>query len=248
MSVDLSRVASAASAAALDDGKPRRRGLTGMRAVVLGAALGTAARLAVARAPVPDFARLPDLVCERLADRGLLPEDEEDFDEGGEVEPEAKTSDEEPAAEAEPQAEHRADRTVAPVQLRQGFDRGGPVTAPRGPRRDAQREAAARRREAAARRRERTLESSRARREAGRQRRETNRERARMAREVSLVDLVDRLLDGGVVIHGDITLAVADVDLLYVGLRALVASVETMERELGVSMSARGPALESSAL
>lgn len=122
------------------------------------------------------------------------------------------------------------------------------MTAPRGPRRDAQREAAARRREAAARRRERTLESSRARREAGRQRRETNRERARMAREVSLVDLVDRLLDGGVVIHGDITLAVADVDLLYVGLRALVASVETMERELGVSMSARGPALESSAL
>jgi hypothetical protein len=62
-------------------------------------------------------------------------------------------------------------------------------------------------------------------------------------REIALIDLIDRLLDGGVVIHGDITLAVADVDLLYVGLRALVASVQTMERDLGVSPSARGAAL-----
>ena len=104
MSVDLSRVASAAVAAALDDGKPRRRGLTGIRAVVLGAALGTAARVAVARAPVPDFARLPDLVRDRLADRGLLPDDEEDF-QGDEDAPEAEASDEEPAADSEPQPE-----------------------------------------------------------------------------------------------------------------------------------------------
>ena len=33
-------------------------------------------------------------------------------------------------------------------------------------------------------------------------------------REVALVDLVDRLLGGGVVIAGEITLAVADVDLV----------------------------------
>jgi Gas vesicle protein len=45
-------------------------------------------------------------------------------------------------------------------------------------------------------------------------------------REVTLVDLVDRLLGGGVVISGDITLAVADIDLVQVSLRALVASVE----------------------
>jgi Gas vesicle protein len=45
-------------------------------------------------------------------------------------------------------------------------------------------------------------------------------------RDVSLVDLVDRLLGGGVVISGDITLAVADVDLVTISLRALVASVE----------------------
>jgi hypothetical protein len=51
--------------------------------------------------------------------------------------------------------------------------------------------------------------------------------------DVALVDLVDRLLGGGVVIAGDITLAVADVDLVYVGLRALIASVATA-REKGV--------------
>lgn len=45
--------------------------------------------------------------------------------------------------------------------------------------------------------------------------------------EVGLVDLIDRLLGGGVVIAGDITLAAADVDLVYVGLRALIASVAT---------------------
>ena len=44
-------------------------------------------------------------------------------------------------------------------------------------------------------------------------------------RDVALVDLVDRLLGGGVVIQGDITLAVADVDLVYLRLQALVASV-----------------------
>jgi hypothetical protein len=54
-------------------------------------------------------------------------------------------------------------------------------------------------------------------------------------REVALVDLVDRLLGEGVVIAGDITLAVADVDLVYVGLRALISSVATAER-MGVRM------------
>lgn len=70
----------------------------------------------------------------------------------------------------------------------------------------------------------------------------------RRDRDISLLDLVDRLLDGGVVIHGEITLAVADVDLVYVGLRALVASVETIERDIGVSLTASTPALRASAL
>ena len=44
-------------------------------------------------------------------------------------------------------------------------------------------------------------------------------------RDITLLDLLDRLLDEGVVLHADVTLAVADVDLVYVGLRALVSSV-----------------------
>ena len=52
-----------------------------------------------------------------------------------------------------------------------------------------------------------------------------------LEREVALIDLVDRLLGGGVVIAGDITLAVADVDLVYVGLRALISSVATAEEK-----------------
>jgi hypothetical protein len=115
-------------------------------------------------------------------------------------------------------------------------------------RRDALLEQGKSRRRAAAARREQTLEASRRRRDANRERQHANLDRLRREREVSLLDLIDRLLDGGVVIHGDITLAVADVDLLYVGLRAMVASVETIERELGVSLSARGASLSASAL
>lgn len=54
-------------------------------------------------------------------------------------------------------------------------------------------------------------------------------------RDIALIDLLDRLLDGGVVLAGDITLAVADIDLVYVGLRALISSVAAAERE-GVAL------------
>ena len=51
-----------------------------------------------------------------------------------------------------------------------------------------------------------------------------------LEQQITLVELVDRVLNKGVVVAGDITLAVADVDLVYVGLRVLIASVGTMER------------------
>lgn len=44
-------------------------------------------------------------------------------------------------------------------------------------------------------------------------------------REVALVDLLDRLLAKGVVLTGDLTLAIADVDLVHISLRALVSSI-----------------------
>ena len=49
-------------------------------------------------------------------------------------------------------------------------------------------------------------------------------------KEVTLLDLVDRILNKGVILWGDITLSVADVDLVYVGLKVLLTSVETAER------------------
>jgi hypothetical protein len=45
---------------------------------------------------------------------------------------------------------------------------------------------------------------------------------------VALVDLLDRVLAGGVVIAGDVTLSIADVDLVTVSLRALVTSVSAL--------------------
>jgi Gas vesicle protein len=63
----------------------------------------------------------------------------------------------------------------------------------------------------------------------------STREQITRQREVALVDLVDRLLAGGVVLSGDITLSIADVDLVYVGLRAIITSVETA-REAGAPL------------
>lgn len=49
----------------------------------------------------------------------------------------------------------------------------------------------------------------------------------------SLVDLVNRVLDKGVVITGDVTLSVAGVDLVYLGLNAVLTSVSTARATLG---------------
>jgi gas vesicle structural protein len=51
-----------------------------------------------------------------------------------------------------------------------------------------------------------------------------------LAEQVTLIELVDRVLNKGVVISGDITLSVAGVDLVYVGLRLMLASVGTLEQ------------------
>ena len=49
-------------------------------------------------------------------------------------------------------------------------------------------------------------------------------------RDVTLLEVVDRVIDKGVVLTGDITLSVADIDLVYVGLRVLIASQDTAQR------------------
>jgi hypothetical protein len=46
--------------------------------------------------------------------------------------------------------------------------------------------------------------------------------------QVSLIDLLDRLLQGGIVIQGDIVLSAADIDLVKVDLALVIAAVDTL--------------------
>lgn len=48
--------------------------------------------------------------------------------------------------------------------------------------------------------------------------------------QLALAELLDRALHKGVVLWGDATISVAGVDLIYVGLKVLLASVDTAER------------------
>ena len=48
-------------------------------------------------------------------------------------------------------------------------------------------------------------------------------ERIPSGEDVALVDLVDRLIGGGVVLTGDVVLSLAGVDLVYLGLRLVLA-------------------------
>jgi gas vesicle structural protein len=49
-------------------------------------------------------------------------------------------------------------------------------------------------------------------------------------RDVAIADLLDRALNKGVVLSGEATISLAGVDLIYVGLKVLVASYETASR------------------
>lgn len=60
------------------------------------------------------------------------------------------------------------------------------------------------------------------------------------SRDVALVELLDRIVDHGVVLSGDITISVADVDLIYLGLRVLLRTpldVDTMAPSSGAARS-----------
>jgi len=61
----------------------------------------------------------------------------------------------------------------------------------------------------------------------------------RVAREVTLLDLLDRLLAGGIAIQGEITLAAADIDLVDLSLRLVVGSVGTLRRDLNGPVTGR---------
>jgi len=48
--------------------------------------------------------------------------------------------------------------------------------------------------------------------------------------QLTIVDLVDRILDKGVVITGDITVSIVGVDLLSLKINLVIASLETAKR------------------
>ena len=50
--------------------------------------------------------------------------------------------------------------------------------------------------------------------------------------ETSLLDILDHVLNAGVVIHGSIVISLAGVDLVYVGLNVILTSVETALRNI----------------
>lgn len=45
--------------------------------------------------------------------------------------------------------------------------------------------------------------------------------------DYSLLDILDHVLNAGVVIHGSVVISLAGVDLVYLGLNAVLTSVET---------------------
>jgi hypothetical protein len=50
------------------------------------------------------------------------------------------------------------------------------------------------------------------------------------ARQISLCETLDRVLNKGVVVAGEVIISVADIELVYLNLRVLLTSVETVER------------------
>lgn len=53
---------------------------------------------------------------------------------------------------------------------------------------------------------------------------------------VSLCEALDRVLNKGAVIVGDVMISVADIDLVYLGLQVILTSVETARREEGLML------------
>ena len=52
-------------------------------------------------------------------------------------------------------------------------------------------------------------------------------------RELSLLETLDHVLNRGLVLAGEITIAVADIDLIFLGLNVILTSVETADEVLG---------------
>jgi len=50
------------------------------------------------------------------------------------------------------------------------------------------------------------------------------------SKDITILEVLDRVLNKGVILTGDIVISVADIDLVYVGVKLMLSSVETMEQ------------------
>jgi hypothetical protein len=62
----------------------------------------------------------------------------------------------------------------------------------------------------------------------------------------NLADLLERVLDKGIIIAGDITLCLGEIELLQIKIRLLIASVDKA-RDMGIDWWQHDPALSSNA-
>jgi len=61
----------------------------------------------------------------------------------------------------------------------------------------------------------------------------------------TVLELLDRVLNAGVVLVGDVAISVADVELIYVRLQLLVSSVETARQAGGLAVGAHAESRQS---
>lgn len=61
---------------------------------------------------------------------------------------------------------------------------------------------------------------------------------------VSICEVLDRVLNKGVVVAGEITISVAGVDLLYLGVHLVLTSIETARESLGGGRAASGLSID----
>jgi hypothetical protein len=64
-------------------------------------------------------------------------------------------------------------------------------------------------------------------------------------KRVSICEVLDRVLNKGVVVAGEITISVAGVDLVYLGLHLVLTSIETARWSLMNGRAANGQEIDS---
>lgn len=50
------------------------------------------------------------------------------------------------------------------------------------------------------------------------------------SKDITILEMLDRVLNKGVILTGDLVITVADIDLVYVGVKLMLSSVETMDQ------------------